>query len=93
MCHRSVGIHHLGCVYQCVGRIGPKFSSFFEVVFCHVGNPYVGVSEEYGDDVSFPAGIRKFWLFCGCSVRVVFLVLLFFCLISKKVLHLLAGYV
>jgi hypothetical protein len=76
MCYRLVGIPHFDCVYRCVGRLASKLV-VFEVVICRVGNPYVGVSEEFGDDASFPAGIREFCPFCGCSVRVVFLVMLF----------------
>jgi hypothetical protein len=36
------------------------------------------VSEEFGDDASFLAGVREFYLPCGCSVGVVFLVLSLF---------------
>jgi hypothetical protein len=65
----------------------------FRFLFC-VGNPYVGVSEAFGDDANFPADTLKFCPFCGCLVRVVFLVMLFLCLISKGCyIYLLAGYV
>jgi hypothetical protein len=61
MCYRLVGTHHFNCIYWCVGHLALKL-----VVFCRVGNPYVGVSEEFGDYASFPVGIHKFCPFCGC---------------------------
>jgi hypothetical protein len=80
MCYRLGGIHYFGCIYRSVvcRHEVDSFLSFFNVV-----NPYVGVCKEFGDDANFPAGTVELCPLCGCSVRVVLLVLLFLCLISK----------
>jgi hypothetical protein len=61
--------------------VGTKLLVSFS--FFHVLNPYIDVCDEFGDDANFPAGTVELCPLCGCSVRVVFLVLLFLCLISK----------